>query len=71
MMVNDSKIAQELVMILDSSKAFVGNGGLRRVEHELLKENHAVFAKVSLLVAIIEDSATAANGSWQWICKNV
>jgi hypothetical protein len=62
-MVNDPKIAHDLATVLDSWKAFVDNGGIRRVDYQALKENQVAFANASLLVAIIEDSMSAEHGS--------
>jgi hypothetical protein len=62
-MVNDPKITGDLVTLLDSWKAFVDSGGIRRVDYQILKENQVAFANASLLVAIIEDSVSAALGS--------
>lgn len=62
-MVNDPKIAGDLATMLDSWKAFVDNGGIRRVDSQVLKENQVTFAQASLFVAVIEDSVSAAHGS--------
>jgi hypothetical protein len=62
-MVNDLKIAEDLARTLDAWKAFVDNGGIRRVDYQILKETQVTFACASLLVAIMEDSVTAAHGS--------
>ena len=62
-MVNDPKLAGDLATVLDSWKAFVDNGGIRRVGFQVLKESQVAFAGASLLVAMIEDSVSAAHGS--------
>jgi hypothetical protein len=62
-MVNDPKLAADLATVLDSWKAFVDNGGIRRIDFQILKENQVAFANASLLVAIIEESVSAAHGS--------
>jgi len=62
-MVNDPKLAADLATVLDSWKAFVDNGGIRRIDFQILKENQVAFASASLLVAIIEDSVSATHGS--------
>jgi hypothetical protein len=62
-MVNDPVFAIGLGSILDEWKAFVENGGLRRADYMALKEKQVMFAYASLLVAVIEDSLTAAHGT--------
>jgi hypothetical protein len=62
-MVNQIKIAEDLAQMLDAWKAFVDNGGIRRVDYQALKNSQVNFAYASLMIAIIEDSATAAHGS--------
>ena len=62
-MVNDPNIAGDFATVLDSWKVFVDNGGIRRVDFQILKEKQVAFASASLLVAIIEDSVSAAHGS--------
>jgi hypothetical protein len=62
-MVNDEKLAHDLATVLDSWKGFVDNGGIRRVDYQVLKENQVAFANGSLLVASIENSVSAAHGS--------
>ena len=62
-MVNDGKLAHDLATVLDSWKGFVDNGGIRRVDYQVLKENQVAFANGSLLVASIENSVSAAHGS--------
>ena len=62
-MVNDPRLAGDLATVLDTWKAFVDNGGIRRVDLQVLKENQIAFTSASLLVAIIEDSVSAVHGS--------
>ena len=62
-MVNGRELAHELATVLDSWKGFVDNGGIRRVDYQVLKENQVAFANGSLLVASIEASVSAAHGS--------
>ena len=62
-MVNDPVFAIGLGSILDEWKAFVENGGMRRADYMALKEQQVMFAYASLLVAVIEDSLTAAHGT--------
>jgi hypothetical protein len=62
-MVNDPVFAIGLGSILDEWKAFVENGGMRRADYMALKEKQVMFAYASLLVAVIEDSLTAAHGT--------
>jgi hypothetical protein len=62
-MVNERELAHELATVLDSWKGFVDNGGIRRVDYQVLKENQVAFANGSFLVASIEASVSAAHGS--------
>lgn len=62
-MVNEPELAEEMASMLDSWKAFVDNGGMRRAEYLELKEKQVVFAQASLVLAVIEHSVTAAHGS--------
>lgn len=62
-MVNESQFAEDIARTLDAWKAFVDNGGMRKADYLALKESQLGFAQASLLVAIIEDSVTAAHGS--------
>ncbi|KAH8672537.1 hypothetical protein BGZ60DRAFT_405104 [Tricladium varicosporioides] len=62
-MVNDAKLATELDKMLDSWKAFVDNGGIRKADYLALKENLPMFAYASLMLALIKDSVAAVNGS--------
>jgi hypothetical protein len=48
---------------LDGWKAFVDNGGIRKADYVALKEAQIMFAYASLVLAVIEDSVTAAHGS--------
>lgn len=62
-MINEPQLAEEMALMLDNWKAFVDNGGMRRAEYLDLKEKQVVFAQASLVIAVIEDSVTAAHGS--------
>ena len=62
-MVNDSDFAGEMSKILDGWKGFVDNGGIRKADYLVLKDAQVMFACSSLVLAVIEDSVTAAHGS--------
>ena len=62
-MVNESQMSADLAKMLDGWKASVDNGGIRKADYMVLKENQVMFAYGSLLLAVIEDSVTAAHGS--------
>ena len=62
-MVGDTEMARELSGMLDEWKVFVDNGGIRKTDYLALKEAQVMFAYASLVLAVIEDSVTAAHGS--------
>lgn len=62
-MINEPAFAADITKMLDRWKAFVDNGRLRKGDYSGLKEGKIVFAYVTLLVAMIEGSVMAAQGS--------
>lgn len=62
-MVNEPEFAAVLAKMLEGWKAFVDNGGIRKADYLTLKEGQTMFAYASLVLAVIEDSVTAAHGS--------
>jgi hypothetical protein len=62
-MVNEIEMAGEFAKMLDGWKGFVDNGGIKKADYLLLKEGQVMFAYASLVLAVIEDSVTAAHGS--------
>jgi hypothetical protein len=62
-MVCDANFAAETGGMLDSWKAFIDNGGMRKADYLAIKESVVSFAYASLMVAVIADSVTAASGS--------
>jgi len=62
-MINEPDVAKKLAAMLDGWKAFVDNGGMRKAEYSMLKENQVMFAYASVVLAVIEDLVTAAHGS--------
>jgi hypothetical protein len=62
-MVTDAGFAGDLGNMLDAWMAFVSNGGMKKADYLALKEKQVLFAYASLLLSIINDSVTAANGS--------
>jgi len=61
--ITEVEFTEQVVTVLDLWKAAVDNGGLRKVEFLDLKRRQVDFAWASLLLAVIEDSATAVQGS--------
>ena len=62
-MVNEPVFAVELTKMLDGWKAFVDNGGLKKGDYSILKDEKVMFGYATLLVAMIEGSVTAVYGS--------
>jgi hypothetical protein len=62
-MLKDSAFAAQLIGMLDMWKAWVENGGMRKADYLIIKEKQVDFAYASLLLAVIRDSVTAADGS--------
>lgn len=62
-MIRDVQLANDLVKMLDGWKSFVDNGGIKKADYLVLKEDVMMFAYATLILALIEDSVTAASGS--------
>jgi hypothetical protein len=62
-MINDGSFASALANTLDEWQAFEDNGGMRKADYLNLKEKKAMFAYASLVLALLEDSISAAHGS--------
>lgn len=62
-MINEPTFASDLAQILDTWKVFVDNGGLRKADFLELKSKQPLFARASLLLAVIKVSVTASQGS--------
>ena len=62
-MVNEPQLAVQLARMLDGWKAFVDHGGMKKADFLVFQEEQTMFAYGSLVLAIIEDSVTAAHGS--------
>lgn len=62
-MINEPVMAGDLAKMLDGWKAFVDSGGIRKADYMVLKEEQTMFTYASLVLAVIEDSVTAAHGS--------
>ncbi|KDN70723.1 hypothetical protein CSUB01_08320 [Colletotrichum sublineola] len=61
-MLRDSAFAAQTAAVLDAWKAWADNGGMRKADLDALREAPAPFALASLLVAVIRDAGTAAEG---------
>ena len=62
-MINDPDIAGRLATMLDGWKSWVDNGGIKKADFVIVKDNQLTFAYASLVLALIQDSAIAAHGS--------
>jgi hypothetical protein len=62
-LLSDLKFAEKFREMLEAWRGWVENGGMRKADFVMLKENKVEFAYVSLLLAVVRDSVTAAEGS--------
>jgi hypothetical protein len=62
-MLKDVAFARDLTQMLDSWKAWVDNGGMKKVDYQGLQEKQVIFAYASLILSVIRDSVTAVDGS--------
>lgn len=62
-MVLEGEFAVKLCGMLDRWKAWSDIGGMKRADLEALKEDIVTFAYATMLVAVIKDTATAAEGT--------
>ena len=62
-MITEVDLTKQVVQVLDLWKAAVDNGGLRKAEFQDLKRQQVDFAWATLMLAMIEDSAAAVQGS--------
>lgn len=62
-MVLDGEFASSLCRVLGLWKAWADNGGLRVSDLSALRESQEMFARASLLVAMIKDTTTALDGT--------
>lgn len=59
----DLALVEELGKLLDNWKKAVDNGGIKRADFLVFKESQVMFAYASLLIALVQNSVTAAHGS--------
>ncbi|KAI1504825.1 hypothetical protein F5X99DRAFT_371098 [Biscogniauxia marginata] len=62
-MILDGQFASSICKVLDLWKAWADNGGMRRSDFNTLQEEQEVFARASLLIALIKDTTTAHEGT--------
>lgn len=62
-MLTDADFSRDLTLMLDSWKAWVDNGGMRKSDYEELQKKKVIFAYASLILSVIRDSVTAVDGS--------
>ncbi|KAI4861268.1 hypothetical protein F4820DRAFT_434331 [Hypoxylon rubiginosum] len=62
-MVLDGEFAASICRMLDLWKAWADNGGMRKSDLEALYERQELFALASLLVALVQDTVTAHEGT--------
>ncbi|KAK8098010.1 uncharacterized protein PG998_013496 [Apiospora kogelbergensis] len=60
-MVLDGHFTSSLCSMLDLWKAWADNGGMRRSDYAVLRDDPETFAHASLLVAMIKDATTASD----------
>lgn len=62
-MILDGEFASNISKMLDLWKAWADNGGMRKSDVVVLRENKEIFAQATLLVATIKDTTTAHEGT--------
>ncbi|ETS74489.1 hypothetical protein PFICI_14355 [Pestalotiopsis fici W106-1] len=62
-MVLDGQFASSLCRVLALWKAWADNGGMRVSDLSALRESQDMFARASLLIAMIKDTTTAVDGT--------
>ena len=62
-MILDGQFASSLCRMLDLWKAWADNGGMRKSDLTALQEDATVFAYAALLVAVIKDTSSGAEGT--------
>ncbi|PTB62191.1 hypothetical protein BBK36DRAFT_1129678 [Trichoderma citrinoviride] len=62
-MVRDGKFTSTLCNMLDTWKAWADMGGMRTTDFQMIQENQSVFAEATLLIALIEDTSDALEGT--------
>ena len=62
-MVLDGDFTSAICRMLDMWKAWADIGGMRRPDYNALQDNQESFAQATLLIAMINDTSTAAEGT--------
>ncbi|KAL6862007.1 hypothetical protein J3F83DRAFT_746418 [Trichoderma novae-zelandiae] len=62
-MVRDGEFTSTLCKMLDAWKAWADMGGMRKTDFQVIQENQSVFAEATLLIALIEDTSDALEGT--------
>jgi hypothetical protein len=62
-MVLDGEFSSRLCRMLDLWQAWAENGGMRKSDLAALQEDQVTFAYATMLVAVIKDTASAAEGT--------
>jgi len=62
-MVLDGEFSSRLCRMLDLWQAWAENGGMRKSDMAALQEDQVTFAYATLLLAVIKDTASAAEGT--------
>ena len=62
-MVLDGEFTATICRMLDMWKAWAEIGGMRRADYNALQDDQESFAQATLLIAMINDTSTAAEGT--------
>ncbi|KAL6875905.1 hypothetical protein HDV57DRAFT_502433 [Trichoderma longibrachiatum] len=62
-MVRDGEYTSTLCSMLDTWKAWADMGGMKKSDFQAIQDNQAVFAEATLLIALIEDTSDALEGT--------
>ncbi|ETR98483.1 hypothetical protein M419DRAFT_11805 [Trichoderma reesei RUT C-30] len=62
-MVRDGEYTSNLCSMLDTWKAWADMGGMKKSDFQAVQENQTVFAEATLLIALIEDTSDALEGT--------
>jgi hypothetical protein len=62
-MVRDGEFTSTLCKMLDTWKSWADMGGMRKVDYQTIQENQSTFAEATLLIALIEDTSDALEGT--------
>lgn len=62
-MVWNKEFAASVYAILDAWKSWADNGGMRRADFQMIKEDPVMFAQATLLVGLLTDTTTGIEGT--------